>query len=266
MTSKIFHTLLALIILTLGGYPNIAKSQPLNNSNSTKQEKELTINHLTGNYYIIKTYNTWKGKKYDSNSMYVVTRDGVVLLDGVWDTTKCQSLLDYILKHHQKKVVLAIGTHFHDDRTGGFDYFQKQGIKTYSSKQTYDLCKSHHFEKAEFYFSKDTIFTVGEHTFQTYYPGEGHTKDNIVVWCRKQKVLYGGCLVNSLDRSSLGNIADANLQAWPTSIKNVTQKFHKHQYVTPGHGEWTSNNALEHTLKLLDQHKPQEALIQPLDN
>lgn len=211
----------------------------------------LKISHLTGDYYIFTTYKPFNGKPFPSNGMYCVTDNGVVMFDTPWDTTQFQPLLDSIATRHNKKVVVCIATHFHDDRTAGLAFFNSNGIKTYSSKQTLDLCKIKKEKQAEFYFTKDTTFTIGNHTFQTYYPGEGHTKDNIVIWCNDAKILYGGCLVKSTENNGLGNIADANLNEWTIAIKNVMKKYSKPSFVIPGHFGWTSNEGLQHTLKLL---------------
>ncbi len=215
--------------------------------------ENLKITHLTGDYYIFTTYKPINGSPFPSNGMYCVTNSGVIMFDTPWDTTQFQPLLDSITNRHHKKVVVCIATHFHDDRTAGLEYFKSKGIQTYSSKQTFDLCREHHEKQAAFYFTKDTTFIIGNHSFQTYYAGEGHTKDNIVVWCNDAKILYGGCLVKSTENHGLGNIADANLNAWKTTIKNVINKYPKPTYVIPGHFGWTSNKGLQHTLKLLKQ-------------
>ncbi len=211
----------------------------------------LKITHLSGDYYIFTTYKSINGNPFPSNGMYCVTENGVVMFDTPWDTTQFQSLLDSIDSRHNKKVIICIATHYHDDRTAGLEFFRKKGIKTYSSKQTYDLCKEHNEKQAEFYFNNDTTFTFGNHSFQTYYPGEGHTKDNIVIWCNDAAILYGGCLVKSTENEGLGNIADANLNEWSKTIKNVIRKYPKPAFVIPGHFGWTSNEGLKHTLKLL---------------
>ncbi len=98
---------------------------------------------------------------------------------------------------------------------------------------------------------KDTSFRVGQHSFSTFYPGEGHTKDNIVVLFGNERIIYGGCFVKSTENNDLGNIADANLKAWPVSIKRLMKKFPHPAYVIPGHFSWASNKSLQHTLKLL---------------
>lgn len=217
--------------------------------------KKLRIQHLTDNFYVYTTYKNLNGFMFPSNSMYLVTENGVVLFDTPWDTTQFQPLLDSISDRHNKKVILAISTHSHDDRTAGLGFLRLNGVKTYSSKLTYDLCKEHNEKQAEFYFVKDTIFNLGNYKFETYYPGEGHTKDNIVIWFEKYKILYGGCLLKSTENKNLGNIADANINEWKPTIKKVIKKYPKPNFVIPGHFGWTNKNGLKHTLKLLRQNE-----------
>jgi glyoxylase-like metal-dependent hydrolase (beta-lactamase superfamily II) len=187
--------------------------------------------------------------------MYLITDRGAVLFDTPWDTAQFQPLLDSIENRHHVKVVLCIATHFHADRTAGLEFLRQRGVRTYSSRQTFELCKKHNEKQAEYCFTKDTTFTVGNHEFQTYYPGEGHTKDNIVIWSDQEKILYGGCLVKSTDISDLGNTNDADISEWPATIENVIKRFPKRRYVVPGHFGWTNNHGLEHTLSLLKENE-----------
>ncbi len=217
---------------------------------------KLTITHLTGDFYVYTTYNLY-GKNYvPSNSMYVVTNKGVVMIDVPWDTTQYQPLLDSIKARHHKEVVLCISTHFHEDRTGGLSFLQRKGIPTWSTQQTWELCRQHNIQPAAFRFTSDTTFNIGNHPFHAFYPGPGHAPDNIVIWFDKEKVLYGGCFVKSTEATSLGNLSDANVQAWPQSIHKVIRQFPAPRYVIPGHEGWQDNRSLQHTLQLLKDHKP----------
>jgi metallo-beta-lactamase class B len=220
-----------------------------------QEKKDIAITHLTGDCFVYTTYNTYKETKFPSNSMYIVTRDGIVMIDTPWDTTQFQPLLDSIHARHNKPVVLCISTHFHADRTAGLEFLREKGIKTYTSKQTYDLCTTHGEKQSEFYFTKDTVFRVGGQIIQTYYPGEGHAPDNIVIWYGKNKVLYGGCFVKSTDNTDLGNLSDANLKQWPASINRTMKKFPKPAFVIPGHFSWENNKSLQHTLNLLKTNR-----------
>lgn len=218
-----------------------------------QETSQLHIQHLTDNFYIYTTYKNFNGSDFPSNSMYLVTQSGVVLFDTPWDDTQFQPLLDSIYSKHNKKVVLAIVTHYHDDRTAGLQFLRQQGIKTYSSQRTYDLCKKHNEKRAAFSFVNDTTFNLGNYNFETYYAGEGHTKDNIIIWFEEQQILYGGCLVKSTEVENLGNVNDANLEEWPITIQKIMEKYPDRKFVIPGHFGWSNNKGLEHTLKLL-QH------------
>lgn len=213
--------------------------------------KTLEIYHLTEDFYIFTTYKDYKGTPFPSKGMYLVTDSGAVLFDTPWDTTQIQSLLDSIKSRHKKEVVMAIATHSHDDRTAGLEYYALQGIKTYTTALTDSISKIKGEKLAEFLLYGDTTFTIGQYVFETYYPGAGHTLDNIVIWFPNQKILYGGCFVKSTQSKGLGNIADADVKSWPASIRNVLKKFGQPAFVIPGHQSWSDNKSLEHTLRLL---------------
>lgn len=215
----------------------------------------MKICHLVDNFYVYTTYKNFNGDRYPSNSMYLVTADGTVMFDTPWDTTQLQPLLDSIWVKHHSKVIMAIATHYHDDRTAGLGLLQQQGIKTYSSKMTYDLCKKNEEQQARFYFEQDTIFKLADYVLETYYAGEGHSSDNIVIWFANAKVLYGGCLVKSIENNHLGYLGDANIKAWSPTIRRLIRKYPTARFVVPGHFGWSNTKALRHTLRLLRKHQ-----------
>ncbi|MEP7320925.1 MAG: subclass B1 metallo-beta-lactamase [Saprospiraceae bacterium] len=213
---------------------------------------KLKITSLRDGFYIYTTYgDPGDGSSYPSNGMYVITTKGVVLIDTPWDTTQFQPLLDSIYLRHHQKAVLCISTHFHSDRTAGLDYFRSQGIKTYSSKQTYELCNKRHEKQSQYYFTIDTLFELGNKQFETYYPGPGHAPDNILIWFKAAKVLYGGCFIKSTETNSPGNLGDANLNEWKISLNKVAKKYPRANYVIPGHLGWDHNGIL-HTLEIIE--------------
>ncbi len=218
---------------------------------SQQQPFKISIQHLTGNCYLFISYGLANGAPFPANGVYVVTNDGVVVIDTPWGEDETQQLIDSVYRRHHKKIILSISTHFHADRTGGIDVFKKASVKTYSSQQTLALCKKSGNKQAAYTFTNDTTFNIGGTTIQTYYPGEGHTKDNIVVWLPKQKVLVGGCLVKSTETENIGNVADANVAQWPQTIKNVMVKYPGAKYIIPGHQGWASLNSLKHTLEVI---------------
>lgn len=219
------------------------------------QTPALKITHLTGDFYIYTTYKPYKGTPVSANGLYVVTNKGVMMIDTPWDTSQFQALLDSIQNRHHQKVVLCIATHSHEDRSAGLEYYKQKGIKTYTSKQTDVISEKSGEKRAEYLFNKDTTFTLGQYSFETYYPGEGHTKDNIVIWFPKEKILHGGCAIKSTEATDLGYVKEANLAEWPKSLNRIKEHCANPKFIIPGHQSWKSLKAIDHTLKLLKENK-----------
>lgn len=214
------------------------------------EEAKLKISHLTGDFYIYTTYNTYEGSKIPANGMYLVSKDGVVLFDTPWDTTQFQPLLDSIRLKHNKNVILCIATHWHSDRTEGLEYYKQKGIKTYTTSLTDKLSKKNNNKRAEYLIEKDTVFTTGQYSFETYYPGQGHTEDNIVIWFNNEKILYGGCLIKGADAEDLGFLGDGNVIEYETTLKNVQKKYPDPKFIIVSHHDWNNINSLKHSIKL----------------
>ncbi|MDE3145202.1 MAG: BlaB/IND/MUS family subclass B1 metallo-beta-lactamase [Bacteroidota bacterium] len=220
-----------------------------------RENQKLQIAHLTGDFYVYTTFNTYKGNQIPANGMYLVTENGVVLFDTPWDTTQFQPLLDSIKLKHNKTVILCIATHWHSDRTEGLEYYRQQGIKTYTTLLTDELCKKNNKKRAEFLMTKDTVFNIGQYAFETYYPGEGHTADNIIVWFSKEKILYGGCLIKGADAEDLGYLGDANVSEYETTLKSVQKKCPDAKFIIISHSDWNNINSLKHSIELAKKLK-----------
>ena len=102
---------------------------------------------------------------------------------------------------------------------------------------------------------KDTVFNVGQYSFEIYYPGQGHTADNIVIWFDKEKILYGGCLIKGADAENLGYLGDANVFEYHSTLKNVQQKYPNPKFIIVSHSEWDNINSLKHSIKLAKKLK-----------
>ena len=214
------------------------------------EKSRLKISHLTGDFYIYTTYNTYEGSQLPANGMYLLTNNGVLLFDTPWDTTQFQPLLDSIKLKHNKSVTLCIASHWHGDRTEGLEYYKQKGIKTYTTLLTDELSKKNHKKRAEFLLAKDTVFNTDQYSFETYYPGEGHTADNIIIWFRKEKILYGGCLIKGADAENLGYLGDANVAAYESTLKKVQKKCPDPKFIIISHSDWNNINSLKHSIKL----------------
>jgi metallo-beta-lactamase class B len=222
-------------------------------------EAKLKISPLTGDFYIYTTYNTYRESRVPANGMYLVTNDGVVMFDTPWDTTQFQALLDSIKLKHNKSVIMCFATHWHSDKTAGLEYYRQQGIKTYTTVLTDELSKRNNKKRAEFLMANDTVFRVGQFYFETYYPGQGHTVDNIVIWFKKEKILYGACLIKGADDEDLGNLEDGNISEYASTLKKVQKKCRNPKFIIIAHSDWRNTNSLKHSLKMAKELKNNEA-------
>lgn len=212
---------------------------------------QLDLTKISDSSYIFTTYQTYKQARISSHGLLKLTSTGVVMIDTPWDTTQFQPLLDSVKLKFNLPVVLVLSTHWHEDRTAGLDYYRKKGIATYSTYATKNLCAEHQFPQATYTFEGDTTFHIGNTVFETFYPGAGHSSDNIVVYFPADRLLVGGCFVKSAEAQDLGNLSDANIGMWRVAAKTLINKYPKVKTVIPGHQKITpGKKALKRTLKL----------------
>ncbi|TDQ16628.1 metallo-beta-lactamase class B [Algoriphagus boseongensis] len=229
------------------------------------QEEKLKITQLQGDFYLYTTYSTYEGNAIPAHGLYLLTEEGAVLLDTPWDTTQFQPLLDSIWTKHQQKVKLCIATHWHSDRTAGLEYYRQQGIQTYTTELTDQLSKQNGQKRAEHMIRQDTVFQVGSYAFETFYPGEGHTKDNLVLWFGEEKILYGGCLIKGTDAKNLGYMGDANpLDYWAT-LQNVKEKYPNPSWIILSHSTYDQGESLDHSIDLARKLKKKTKVMKTMD-
>ena len=65
---------------------------------------------------------------------------------------------------------------------------------------------------------------------ELFYPGAAFDRQSGCIR-PSANVLYGGCAVLELSSTSAGNVADADLAEWPTSVERIQKTV-----VIPGHG------------------------------
>ena len=198
-----------------------------------------------------------------SQGLVVVKNGQAIIIDSAWNDTDTAMVLDLIRKDLGALPVLAIPTHAHSDKMGGLGQFKKEGVDTVAHPFTNEDAETHgvvpaarsfpspfRFAKVQLHDSKDYTVLAEGPLVEVFYPGEGHTRDNIVVYVPSVKVVFVGCLVRPGEASSMGNTADSNLAAWATSISAVAERFPDADIVVPSHGKPGGRELLDHTIDL----------------
>jgi metallo-beta-lactamase class B len=138
---------------------------------------------------------------------------------------------------------------------GGLNYIHKIGIPSYANELTRVIAKSKNLPVPDHGFTDSLVLHLGDRIAVCRYYGRAHTADNIVTWIPSEQILFGGCMVKEMKSTSLGNIADADLAAWPGTIRRVIAAYPSARVVIPGHGAVGGTELLNHTLELMTKTK-----------
>lgn len=264
---------LLLLILLLSGIGHLAALA----QQEIVFDPELKITKLSDNVWIVTHCFPW-----DSNSVIVkASGKDVVLIDTPYTNDATETILQYIQKEINPRKITAIITGFHIDNLGGIGCLLQHKIPVYGSDMTCRLIDERSeqtqqqvmvwlkspeqdkyrqayadakFEKPDHVFSikKGLSLKKGKLSFDIYFPGESHSPDNLIVYIKELHLLFGGCMIKSLESKNLGFTGDANMTEWQKSVRKVQEKYADVQWVIPHHGKWGDPSLLHRTLDLLN--------------
>ncbi len=191
------------------------------------------------------------GAVFPANGMLLETKTGSVVVDPGWNAAQSKALMRWAREKLHRPIAKAVVTHSHSDRMGGIEPLAEAGIPVLALGLTRELAqKAGHAFLPVAVAGLETKAYSDPDGFELYFPGAGHTPDNIVVHFPAHFLVFGGCLVKSVTSSDLGNLADAVMSEYPGSIERVMRAFPKRRIVVPGHGS-IAGDPLAHTLKML---------------
>ncbi|SCY23449.1 subclass B1 metallo-beta-lactamase [Alkaliphilus peptidifermentans] len=219
----------------------------------SSDENYIELYKINDTIWVHTSYSIYNGYRVPSNGIVAISSNGLILVDTPWNNEQTRELLTLTKDVFKKDISIAIITHAHEDRIGGIDTLLENQVDVRSTSMTVKEAEKRGFNKPQPKLDSEPNFSVGNIDVEVFYPGEGHTVDNITVWFPQYKVLFGGCFIKSLDSKDKGNIEDANVQQWPYSVKNLLEKYPDAEVVIPGHGEWGSIDLIKHTLKLVSE-------------
>jgi metallo-beta-lactamase class B len=184
-----------------------------------------------------------------SNGLIAITDRGLLLVDTAWTDAQTEAVLTWGEAHLHRPWIGAVITHDHADRDGGLGALQRRHIPVAALDLTVAKLEKRGVHGVTTLFTTNAAAFKDARGFEAFYPGPGHTSDNIVL--KFPSALFGGCLIKSMDAKDLGFTADANLASWPAAVRRVSTRYPKITIV-PGHGPIDPTGAaFQHTLDLL---------------
>jgi metallo-beta-lactamase class B len=214
------------------------------------KSKDLVINQITENSFQHISFKQTNDFGYvPCNGLIVRNRNEAIVFDTPTNDTSAEALINWIKETLHCKINAIIPTHFHDDCLGGLNAFHENDIPSYAYFKTIELAKENKYAVPKNSFNDSLILKVGDENISAKFFGEGHTKDNVVGYFPSENVMFGGCLIKTLDASK-GYLGDANVASWSSTVEKVREQYPNVKIVVPGHGNYGNKKLLDYTINL----------------
>lgn len=177
------------------------------------------------------------------------------MIDTPWNDIQTEELYNWVKDSLKANVTTLIPTHWHEDCMGGLKYLKSKGVRAYANQKTIDIVKGKELPVPQYGFSDLLTINFQGILVECYYLGGGHTTDIIEVWLPDERILFGGDTLKDMKSNSLGNIVDADIEAWPMTVRRLSEKFPQAKTIIPGHGDIGGIEIIEHTLQLLNNNQ-----------
>ena len=193
-----------------------------------------------------------KNQNFISNAGFVITPEGVVVIDALGSPRLAERLTQAIRQLTDKPVTHVILTHYHADHIYGLQYFKQLGaqIIAHSAAREYiqsdttrlrleasrtDLAPwidgNTRIVPADVWIDGPTSLKVGGVVFDLVPVGPSHTPEDLAVFVPSENVLFAGDLFFN---GRLPFVGQANSRQWIESLERLLA-FNA-RVVVPGHG------------------------------
>lgn len=191
-------------------------------------------------------------KGFISNAGFVVTDDGVVVLDALGTPSLAQKFLGKIRSVTKLPIRKVVMTHYHADHMYGLQVFKEQGAQIIAPDGARDYLNSEVAENllqtrrkelkpwvdertrlvpADVYLEKDMEFTLGGVHFRTIPQGMAHSEGDMAMLVEPDNVLFTGDIIFE---GRIPFIGEANTSNWLTRLEKLQSVNVK--ALIPGHG------------------------------
>lgn len=215
----------------------------------------LTLQRVADNVWFVQgeaALGSPANRNFISNAGFVVTTDGVVVIDALGSPALAEALVAAIRQVTPLPIRHLIVTHYHADHVYGLQVFQALGAnviahgsgRSYLHSDTAQLRLVASREElapwvnaqtrlvaADRWLDADTTLTLGGETFHIHHVGPAHTPEDLVVHAERAGVMFAGDLVF---RGRIPFVGQADSQQWIASLGRLID-FKPHTIV-PGHG------------------------------
>jgi glyoxylase-like metal-dependent hydrolase (beta-lactamase superfamily II) len=191
-------------------------------------------------------------RNFISNAGFVVTPQGVVVIDALGSPTLAEELITAIRQVTAQPIRYVIVTHYHADHVYGLQAFKALGATIVAHRAGQDYLNSDtarlrlaasredlfpwideqtRLVAADRWLDADAVIELGGESFHIHPVGPAHTPEDLVVQAEHAGVLFAGDLVF---RGRIPFVGQADSRQWIASLGQLIA--FKPRVVVPGHG------------------------------
>ena len=209
---------------------------------------------MPGVYYVqgLSEMGSSANQNFISNAGFVVTSQGVVVVDALGSPELARRLLIEIRKVTRAPIHTVIVTHYHADHIYGLQVFKEQGARIVAHAAAREYLNSEtarlrlqasrqelwpwvdeqtRLVEADQWLDGPQRLTIGGVDFQIVPVGPSHTAEDLVIYLPQKKTLFAGDLVF---RNRIPYVGQADSRHWIEALQNLLGFDAK--LVIPGHG------------------------------
>ena len=201
-------------------------------------------------------------RNFISNAGFVVTGDGVVVVDALGSPTLAEEMIAEIRRVTSQPIRHVIVTHYHADHFYGLQAFKAIGASVVAHRAAGEYLNSDTAQRRltvsreelfpwidertrlvapdRWLDQQDTLLRVGTHEFQIRHVGPAHTPEDLVVHLPSRGVLFAGDMVF---RGRIPFVGQSDSRQWIESLSRLIE--FKPKIVVPGHGAVSTDPATD---------------------
>jgi glyoxylase-like metal-dependent hydrolase (beta-lactamase superfamily II) len=200
---------------------------------------------------------TAANRNFISNAGFVVTAQGVVVIDALGAPALAEELVAAVRRVTAQPIRYVVVTHFHADHIYGLQVFKQLGAIVIAHRAGRDYLNSDAAQRrlatsreelapwvdartqlvgADRWLDADTVLELGGEKLHIRHAGPAHTPEDLVVYAERSRVLFAGDLVF---RGRIPFVGQADSRGWIAALSGLLAL--RPAVIVPGHGALADN-------------------------